>query len=317
MAVEWLPVKALVMLDSPRLQGENLGHTRMLASVGAKLPPIIVHRATMRVIDGAHRLGAARIRGDELIEARMFDGSEQEAYVLGVKANIAHGLPLSVSDRSTAAERIITSHPSWSDRTIAAATGLSARTIGNIRRRLERQDGAEEKVKARIGRDGRIRPLDNTEGRLKAVNFIKSQPDASLREIAKKAGVSPSTARDVRNRLNQGEDPVPSARRPVDRRSATTTIALGARPIQLPSPPNLDSILHGLKNDPSLRFTDSGRSLLRWIFVRVVHNDEWREFVDPVPPHCAYVIADVARHCAQEWQDFAESLEKQAAQQSA
>ncbi len=315
MPTEWLPVSSLKAFDSVRQQGEDPAHTRMLASVDAKLPPIIVHRATMRVIDGAHRLGAARLRGDELIEAHMFDGSEQEAFVLAVKTNITHGLPLSVPDRTTAAERIIASHPSWSDRTIAATTGLSARTVGSIRRRLETKHGIEEGVKARIGQDGRVRPLDSTEGRLRAVSFIKDRPDASLREIARNAGVSPSTARDVRNRIQRGEDPLPPARHSAGQRAGTT--ALVPKPMRDPAQPSLDSMLHGLKNDPSLRFSDSGRTLLRWVFARAIQTNEWYALVDAVPPHCTYVVANVARRCAQEWQDFAETLERQTAQQTA
>jgi hypothetical protein len=35
-----------------------------------KLPPILVHRATNRIIDGMHRLEAAKLRGDETISVR-------------------------------------------------------------------------------------------------------------------------------------------------------------------------------------------------------------------------------------------------------
>jgi transposase-like protein len=245
----------------------------------------------------------------------MFDGSEQEAFVLGVKANIMHGLPLSLADRSAAAERIVASRPSWSDRTIAVVTGLSARTIGSIRARLEAEHGIGEDVKARIGQDGRVRPLDSAEGRLKAVSLFKDQPNASLREVARKAGVSPSTAHDVRNRIQRGEDPLPSARRSAGRRASTTVLA--PKPLRESAQPDLGSILLGLKKDPSLRFSESGRTLLRWVFSRVVQPDEWNRFIDAVPPHSAYVIAKVARLCAQEWQDFADRLEKQSTQQTA
>lgn len=307
--VEWLLVDSLRMLDSPRLGGEDSQHTQMLASLDVEVPPIIVHRATMRVIDGAHRLGAARLRGDDLIKAAMFEGTEQEAFVLGVKANVTHGLPLSTADRTRAAERIIESYPTWSDRTIAASSGLSARTVGSIRRRLELAGGIWEGSRSRIGRDGRTRPLDNTEGRLKAVSYIQRQPEASLREIAKNAGVSPSTARDVRNRLQRGEDPVPGSRRPADRDN--DCLELKDEPSRLE--PTLRSMLQGLKNDPSLRFTESGRGLLRWIFARAIQDNEWKEVVEAVPPHCSFVLANVARRCSQEWLEFAETIEKNAA----
>jgi hypothetical protein len=41
--------------DTPRLEGENLEHIKTLAEVEASWPPILVHRQTMRVIDGMHR----------------------------------------------------------------------------------------------------------------------------------------------------------------------------------------------------------------------------------------------------------------------
>ena len=279
MTIEWLPVDSLVMLDSIRSEGADPAHIRVLASVEARLPPIIVHGETMRVIDGAHRLGAARLRGDTL----------------------------SMADRASAAERIITSQPTWSDRTIAITTGLGARTVSSIRRQLEA--GIEGKAKVRIGRDGRVRPLDNTEGRLRAVDYLKDQPNASLREIAKNAGVSPSTARDVRDRIKRGDCPVPTPRQSTPRRTPDTTAVEPS--IAQPTRRSLDSILQGLKNDPALRFSNSGRELLRWVFARAPQNAEWDELSETVPPHCFYLIADVARHCAQEWQDFADMLEKQ------
>ncbi|MFI5916397.1 helix-turn-helix domain-containing protein [Dactylosporangium sp. NPDC051541] len=296
---QWVPVRSLLPADTPRQFGENIEHTQMLSRIDARLPPILVHRATMRVIDGMHRLGAAVLRGDELIEVCFFDGTEHEAFVLGVQTNVAHGLPLSLADRSRAAERIIASEPGWSDRAIAAAVGLGARTVGNIRRRLRIQSDSE--VRARTGRDGRVRPLDSTEGRLRAAHIIRERPDASLREVARESGVSPSTVRDVRRRVQRGEDPVPSPRH---RRNAEA-----ARP---PAPPlegqDLAAMLQGLQNDPALRFSDSGRQLLRWIFSRAIRADERLDVIEKVPPHCTYIIANVARACADEWLRLADRL---------
>src|SRR5262245_43617336 len=73
---EMVPLRQLLPADSPRLVGEDAKHIRVLAESEAVLPPILVHRATMRVVDGMHRVGAARLRGREAIEVRFFDGSE-------------------------------------------------------------------------------------------------------------------------------------------------------------------------------------------------------------------------------------------------
>ena len=53
---ESVPTDALFPSDSSRLKGERSGHTQTLAGSNAILPSIVVHRATMRAIDGMHRL---------------------------------------------------------------------------------------------------------------------------------------------------------------------------------------------------------------------------------------------------------------------
>src|SRR5690348_15977563 len=120
-------IRSIRPADSPRIAGENPDHVRLLAEIGTGLTPILVHRATMRVIDGAHRLSAAKLRGETTIAVRFFDGSDHEAFVLAVRENVVHGLPLSVSDRVAAAELIIVSHQGWSDPMIAEAAGIGAR----------------------------------------------------------------------------------------------------------------------------------------------------------------------------------------------
>jgi hypothetical protein len=304
----WVPVGSLLPADSPRLNGEDLEHIRMLAALDAKLPPIIVHQATMRVIDGMHRLGAAQLRNDDVIEVRFFHGSEEEAFVLAVKANIAHGRPLSLADRTTAAERIIASHPAWSDRAIAAAAGISARMVATIRHELETEGDGFNVPKSRVGRDGRMRPVDNAEGRLKAVEVIRDLPQASLREIALKAGVSPATARDVRRRIQQGEDPVPHNRRRTEHRSRDQPASRDAERAVQES--DIDVVLQGLKSDPTLRLSESGRGLLRWIAQKALRPGEWRHVSNDLPSHVTYILADVAHHCAYEWQQVANELDE-------
>lgn len=263
----------------------------------------------MRVIDGMHRLGAALLRGDDMIEVRLFDGTEKDAFLLAVQSNVTHGLPLSLADRIGAAERILSSHPTWSDRAIASVVGLGARTVGNIRGRMQVGKAADI-APMRTGRDGRVRPLDNAEGRLRASAIIKQRPEASLREVAREAGISPSTVRDVRQRVAQGLDPVPQKSR---RRNAARSD--DAHTDALPEGPELAMMLQGLQSDPSLRFTESGRTLLRWIYARAIRSDERMDIVDKVPPHCSYVIVDVARACAEEWLKLANALERRVVNQ--
>lgn len=316
---EMVSLADLRSFEPIRLAGENKNHTRLLAEVKTTLPPIVVHRPTMRVIDGMHRLRAAVLRGQDEIEVRFYDGDDEDAFVHAVEANVAHGLPLALSDRTAAATRIMAARPEWSDRKIASVTGLAATTVGAIRRRSS-ESGAQ--VTSRVGRDGRIRPLNGVAGRVLASELMKDRPEAPLREIAKAAGISPSTAHDVRERLRSGKNPVP-ARLRADSKA-------GRGPECEPAPdaaagerladghPGVDgkTILTVLKRDPSLRFTESGRALLRWLDAHTSDVEQWKSLFDNVPPHCSGVIAELARGAGNAWHQFAEQLEHRPAQQA-
>src|SRR5260370_23164073 len=76
--------------ESPRLDGEDKAHIARLAAMEAKLPPVLVDRRSMRVIDGMHRLLAASMRGHDSIEVRFFDGKPEDAFLRAVEANVTH-----------------------------------------------------------------------------------------------------------------------------------------------------------------------------------------------------------------------------------
>ena len=294
------PVDSLVLADSPRLAGENAEHVQRLAQIHGGLPPILVHRATMQVIDGWHRVRAAILRGEDDIEVRFFDGPENQVFVLAVGANSQHGLPLSLADRRAAAGRIIASYPVWSDRAVAATVGLAAGTVAGLRRKLGTSASTE-----RIGRDGRARRLDAAQGRRIASEILAERPTASLREVAKEARISPATVRDVRLRMERGESNAEArSKAPAIRRVGGQVPVGGSR--------DFDAIMRGLRSDPSLRLTDSGRNFLRCFMPRVVGPRGLDDLVDGIPPHSKYAIAGLARKCADEWGRFAEELEQQA-----
>jgi ParB-like chromosome segregation protein Spo0J len=290
-----VPIKELVRGDSPRTNGEDIDHVRLLASIEAELPPIVVHKATKQVIDGAHRLRAAELRGQRTVRVRYFDGTASDAFVLAVELNCAHGLPLSLSDRTSAAGRIVESHPQWSNRKVAEVTGLAANTVGAIRKRSMVHSAQSER---RVGRDGRTRPTDGSEGRRRAGEYMTAKPDASLREVAMAAGISVSTAADVRARLSRGELATTKRQRTGQKPRAvleTTSAGLG-------------TIMHTLRRDPSLRFTDSGRLVLRLLDACAIDENQWENLITQVPAHHQVTIARLARECARIWQTFADRL---------
>ncbi|MBE8520940.1 ParB-like nuclease domain-containing protein [Amycolatopsis sp. H6(2020)] len=300
-----MPICDLRPSDSPRLAGENSEHIQALAESPAGLPPIMVHRATMRVIDGMHRLRAAMLRGDNTIQVWFFDGVEAEAFVLGVRVNIAHGLSLSLADRRAAAARIVASHPLWSDRVIASVTGLSAKTVGGIRRCAT---GEVPQSRSRIGRDGRARPLSSADGRRMACHLLREDPSTSLRQVATASGISLSTVRDVRDRLARGEDPVPPKQRHREqsRRTSTEPAAAEAPPVR--SGDRLTELLVQLKRDPSLHCSELGRALIRLLSMHALTEQERGKLLDAVPEHCRGVVAELALACAETWHEMALSL---------
>ena len=306
----WVPVESLRGADSPRLAGENIDHVLVLNETEATFPPILVHRATMRVIDGMHRLRAARLRGDDRIEVRFFDGNADDAFVHAVEANVAHGLPLSLPDRTAAAARIVASHTHWSDRRIAEVTGLAATTVGSIRRR---SNGGIAQSNIRVGRDERVRPVNNSSGRTLASELMSQSPDLPLREVAKAAGISVSTAHDVRKRLRQGQDPVPPRQRngadaeaPAGKPNGRAPTATARRT----SATEIGPILRRLRADPSLRFNDSGRELLRWLVLHTADVHEWERLVDTIPVYSRALVVELARGTGEAWREFADRLDE-------
>jgi hypothetical protein len=304
-----VPVLSLRPGESPRQGGEDKAHIARLAEIETPFPPILVDRRTMRVIDGMHRLLAASLRGQQTIDAVFFEGSPADAFLHAVKANVAHGFPLSLPDRRTAAARIIASHPQLSDRAIADAAGLAATTVAAIRRRCA---GPAQQVSGRVGRDGRIRPLNSAEGRLRAAALLAEHPAASTREVARAAGISPATAWDVRTRLRQGREPTvpgPGGASGPPRRDQGTRPPAQQPPAQQP-PAMPETMLEKLSRDPSLRHNDHGRRLLRLMQLSTAGARERPGMTAAVPPHRVAAIGQLARGYAQFWLGVAHDLEE-------
>ena len=308
-----LTIESLQPADSPRVGGISRKHAEVLAESEDEFPAVLVQRNTMRVIDGMHRIHAAQLKGLTHITARFVDVDDDAAFLLAVESNITHGLPLSLADRKAAAARIIQARPYWSDRTIAKASGLSWKTVGAMRRREQAAVGIGDK---RIGQDGKIRPVSGAAGRRLARDVLAKNPKASLREIAKASGVSEATARDVRDRLRRGEDALTPGQL---RQLAGSRPEPSAQGAQRPQPVGTahlhrlevgaDSLLDKLKVDPSLKYSDAGRTLLRLLHARP-SSLSTRQVITALPSHCLSTMAQVSRQIARDWMDLATIIEE-------
>jgi hypothetical protein len=304
--------------ESPRQGGLNEAHVARLAECVAGLPPILVDRKTMKVIDGMHRLSAAKRTGRELIDVMFFDGGTQEAFILAVELNIRHGLPLSLRDRKAAARRILAASSGLSDRTIAFKTGLSDKTVAMIRA----CSGAEiPHADTRKGRDGRVYPVNGAEVRRLLMQAVADRPDAPLREIASAFGVSPTTVRNARKRLsisgdsvhtgepsgsngalNADDRPALISPKSTVRTARQTTAARYAEDI------DIKEALDRLCADPSVRGKEAGRELLRWLSSRAIGVGDLPEIAN-LPFHRKELVAMIARKSAHAWLELGRKLD--------
>jgi hypothetical protein len=130
--------------------------------------------------------------------------------------------------------------------------------------------------------------------------MLERNPDAPLRLVASTVGISPATARDVRDRIQsevEGEQDGPAsgpATRPSWSRGRTADV-------------DSTQLVRNLSLDPSLRYTDTGRTLLRHLHhqQQLEQDDRWLE---AVPAHCLGLLAQLCRAYAMRWERRAERL---------
>jgi hypothetical protein len=306
-----LSISSLLLDMSARQGGENEEHTRVLAESEEQLPPILVHGPAMRVIDGIHRVHAAIMRKENTILGRIYHGTDDDAFVLAVRMNTIHGLPLTRADRTAAAVRIIQSHPQWSDRMIATAVGLSAGTIAKARQRSTAQNAQST---TRLGKDGRVRPVNHAAGRAQVAALLAGNPDSPIRAIAQQAGVSHSTVHSVRQRLRASQhlhpDPDTDAQLPaIPQQTGAYPDHTTAHGQASTSHSTIAAILTDLKKDPSLA-GHTGQSLVRCLDRYRVEIPWVNKIISGVPPRRASSVARLAHEYAKVWTHLAAQLEQ-------
>jgi hypothetical protein len=295
-ASRFVSLSALPLGHAWRVRGIDESHVMTLSTLHGSLPPIVVSRADMTIIDGAHRVASARRLGLHVIAAEFFDGDRLEAFGEFVRRNAHGGLEVAAEDRRDGVLRALASAPEWSDRRVAQLCGVSPKMVARLRRgRSSPQAGAE--IERRVGRDGRARPVRPTHERAKIAELIRRKPSASLRAIATELGVSPETVRSVRR--EQAVDRGPRSPSRVDRGGDDRTTQR--------LEPRVAEDAAAWREDKALSATPEGVSFVEWFESTAVTVAPCR--VDDVPLSRVYEIADEARRRARFWIDLADSLE--------
>ena len=271
-------------------------HLGRLMETPSRWSAVLVHQASMTVVDGCHRLEAARRLGRRALEARLLSCSEGFARLVALQANLQHGLPLTLQERREAAIDVFIDNPSWSDSRVAQLCGLSRRTVANLRRSRPDQETADVPATAapllRVGRDGRSYPIKPEVVRERIIAELAEKTKDSLRTIALRTGSSPETVRRVRRNLAQADLPATPPGWPPQ----------GLLPASLGEPPAT------LTEDSACNSTEAGRAFARWFDSLAVDHSDLSANVKAVPLNRVYIIIDEAERRAELWKLFADQL---------
>lgn len=260
--VRAIPIDLIDDGPAVRAQRVSLDHVFRLQEVVDELPPIVVRPKGERrfeLIDGRHRLGAHRNVKRPTITAHVVEMDDQSAYRAAVRANTTHGLVLTLSERLSAAKRLLRDCPDLSDRVIAADCGLSHVTVAETR--AKRSGGQSDHLNTpekRIGSDGKKYPLPDAAkaARAEAEAIVEAEPDISTRDLSERTGVSVGTAANVKKGGHLRDVSAPEPDAPPTVAEIVTVI---------PSP---------WKNEDACNRSDAGRDFALFMDRRTVRDDE-------------------------------------------
>lgn len=192
--------------------------------VNGRTFPAVLITAEGLIVDGHHRVAAARLRGDAVVGCRVVTGSPAELLELAARNNASNGLPWSTEMRSHTAARLLELEPDWSDRRIASACRVSRRSVASLRAqsRLEGCStgpagqlntplgGGPVHIERRIGADGKSRPADPAAQRQRIAELLRAEPPLTLEEVKRATQASLNIVRSVRGELEAAAAAAPT-----------------------------------------------------------------------------------------------------------
>jgi hypothetical protein len=77
-----------------------------------------------------------------------------------------------------------------------------------------------------------------------------------------------------------------------------------------PAAGDANAVLRLLSSDPSLRYTDAGRTVLRILQAHVCATDRWDQLAAAMPEHLVDLLAELMRKCVEDCHEFAAQLQR-------
>jgi len=171
---------------NPRLHGVDQDVVEFYAGIFADVvwPPILVDRATRKLLDGWHRVEAAKRAGIYSLAVQWVEAKEEELFALAVKANLGHGIRLSREERFKAIARL--QREAWTPERITEFLGCSAGMVA----KTEKAEDLRIKYKVH----------DNPAARLPTETLVEvvRLPEEFRDEVAELACEVEATCSDVR-----------------------------------------------------------------------------------------------------------------------
>lgn len=176
-------------------------HAARLAEVLDRCPPIVVAENGTVLIDGLHRLEAARLRGWDTIPVVFVPvASPADLLLAAASANRAHGLPLTREQRRDAVEALLRLGTTLSDRALASACGVARTTVAALRAEGRPRSGgvntcsAGEPDRPRLGQDNKHYPGASRHLGRAAESIVRLEPAITVRALAQRLGASVDSA---------------------------------------------------------------------------------------------------------------------------
>jgi hypothetical protein len=144
---------------------------------GVEFPPITVFfdGSSTWLSEGFHRLSSERQRGSTTIKANVINGTIEDATLFALGSN-KHGLNMSAEDYRRSVE-IMLNHPkwsTWSNAQIAKHIGVSAMTVGRVKK--EREPLSAKVMKTYVDKHGNESTMDTSKIGKKPKDEPKEKP---------------------------------------------------------------------------------------------------------------------------------------------
>ena len=131
-----------------KLRDELIEH---YAEIFDLLPPVVVQKGTGILLDGFHRIEAAKFINREAVDVVEMDIPDNELFAEALRRNLAHGLPLTSDERNEAIVRLY--REGWKQEALAQMWGITHQQISNIVGAKTRTEKLCNRVaKSQIGR---------------------------------------------------------------------------------------------------------------------------------------------------------------------